>query len=184
MTTMSQTAPRDVKVVFCTATLKRTYQLEKALPINLLLSWGCRREVAWVLADFNEDLEVQQFLAEHCQLALRAGLLRYFRMPENAAPFFWHAPIAKNACHMCAVEAFGQDVLLCNWDGDNIVTPNFVRDLVARAPPIVRKPPSAIGVSYRHPRAPSTTGRIACAAHTFVKLGGYDQDLLKLRVWW
>ena len=190
------------EVVFCITTYKRSHQLLKALPLNLALSWPYRNRAAWVVVDFNEAPEETAFIVDTlrrlCPASVAHGHLRYFEAKDDGRRWTgWHASVAKNTAHVAGLSVWGLDVVLCNIDGDNIVTPSFIEDLLEKAPKMTTKRsidasagssggvspadfmpvlPDIVGVSYVNPKANSTTGRIALGARVFKLLGGYRQD--------
>jgi hypothetical protein len=185
-----------VKVVMCVTTCNRTAQLAMALSYNLTLSWSWRNMVRWVLVDFNppeERRRVVNMLHNIAPMSLAAGQLRVF----GAGPWSgWHASVAKNTSHCIALREYGMDCVLCNFDGDNIATIPFLRDITANAERMSRWRnmahwdgdrfsgatlqssdfPEITGTSYRAPHASSTTGRIALGARMFAALRGYDEN--------
>ncbi|MCP4240774.1 MAG: hypothetical protein GY772_09465 [bacterium] len=79
---------RHVRFAFCSTTLGRTWQVQRALPCNMLALWPYRKtgSFRWYLVDFNQDRsELEAWIADRCQGPLRAGLLHYYHCPQQAA---------------------------------------------------------------------------------------------------
>lgn len=201
-------AESSVEVAFCISTYRRTEQVTSALPLNVVECWPFRHRVGFVLVDFNEAeedrAEIQKRLRERCPAALETGLLRYFELaPKTTQWNGWHASVAKNTTHMAAIALYGRDVCLVNLDGDNLLTRQFLEHILMHAPamrwgaggvsstggssaggvspaggPDPR--PALAGISYKHPKVSSTTGRIALGGETFLALRGYREDFLPM----
>ena len=198
------TAGASLKIVMCMATYKRTAQLELALPINMATAWSLRDKVVWVLADLNdeESAVLTRWLAHSVPSSLSAGQLHVFRRasvggaggvsPGGLVPFpGWHASVGKNTSHYVGIHVAGmygwepEDVVLVNCDADNLPTPKFFEILLAKhtsmtAPTCTDASgnawPAVTGISFRHPEASSTTGRVAMSARVFMALRGYDES--------
>ena len=99
----------------------------------------------------------------------------------------------------------GRVVCLVNLDGDNLLTCSFLEHILQHAPatrrvergvssaggssaggvspaggPGPEPRPEVAGLSYKNPKASSTTGRIALGARTFLALRGYREDFLPM----
>ncbi len=185
-------AGSDLKIVMCLTTYCRTEQLKAALPINLACSWGLRDKVIWVLADMNDEDEsstLMAWLAETVAASLVPGLLYVVRRAEPWSG--WHACFAKNTSHMAGIhiastllESRPPNVILVNCDSDNLPSKKFFTYLLGRHALMCDAQglewPKLPGVSFRHPGATSTTGRICLSALVFLRLGGYDQAMLPM----
>ena len=201
-------AESSVEVAFCISTYRRTEQVTSALPLNVVECWPFRHRVGFVLVDFNEAeedrAEIQKRLRERCPAALETGLLRYFELaPKTTQWNGWHASVAKNTTHMAAIALYGRDVCLVNLDGDNLLTRQFLEHILKHAPAMrwgaggvsstggssaggvspaggPDSRPALAGISYKHPKVSSTTGRIALGGETFLALRGYREDFLPM----
>ena len=95
------------------------------------------------------------------------GVLQVYAVPHMP---YWHASIGKNASHRPATE-----VILCNLDGDNVISPEFVQKCVGHF---------AAGrklVWFHDGTAKAgNCGRIAYLSESFCAVRGYDQDLLPM----
>jgi hypothetical protein len=185
-------AGSDLKIVMCLTTYCRTEQLKAALPINLACSWGIRDKVIWVLADMNDEDESSTLLAwldKSVAASLVSGQLSVVR---RTGPWSgWHACYAKNTSHMAGIhiastllESRPPNVILVNCDSDNLPSKKFFTYLLGRHALMCDAQglewPKLPGVSFRHPGATSTTGRICLSALVFLRLGGYDQAMLPM----
>ena len=189
------------QVAMCITTYKRTQQLLLALPANLCMAWAYRNRIMWVVADLNDTQEERDLLKSEllrlCPASCAHGHLRVFEPRPESAPHWngWHASVAKNASHLAALSVLGENCVVCNVDGDNVVTTEFLQHILRCAPDMIAggessgaassstvssSLPKISGVSYKNPKAPSTTGRIACGGATFKKLGGYREDFLPM----
>jgi hypothetical protein len=82
--------------------------------------------------------------------------------------------------------AYGPDVVLCNVDGDTLITQRFLDALLTSADKMIQwrgkgglsptTVPEIVGISFHAPNNPSTTGRIALGGRVFDTLGGYDEE--------
>ncbi len=191
---------RACHVLFCVSTFKRHWQIEKALPINVVLTWPYRQHVSWCIADLNEasDSRLLDFATENLRLAMCEDHLRICKTVEESGLVHWHASTAKNSSHLCAVQMMEDkapgvlDFVLCNVDNDNILTREFVEDIIAKSAEMIV--PAGLDVStlpkknkpkwpclgclrYRSPECAGTTGRVALAWKLFSLLRGYDEQL-------
>eukprot|EP00931_Biecheleriopsis_adriatica_P047245 TRINITY_DN27210_c0_g1_i1.p1 TRINITY_DN27210_c0_g1~~TRINITY_DN27210_c0_g1_i1.p1 ORF type:complete len:502 (-),score=99.60 TRINITY_DN27210_c0_g1_i1:55-1560(-) len=153
----ASSSPRTVGL--CTATMNRLWQLRVALPLTLLHCWKHRRWTRVHVVDFGSTDGTLDFLLNRCQAAIDCGLLRVYRCDQQ----YWHASIAKNTAHMVAEE----DILV-NVDGDNIIGPGFIEDVLKQ----FQEGYTVVQYEYGQ----GTCGRIAYSRQDFVKLNGYDED--------
>ena len=185
-------AGSDLKIVMCLTTYCRTSQLKAALPINLACSWGIRDRVIWVLADMNDEDESSTLLAWLDRSVAASLVLGQLSVVRRAGPWSgWHACYAKNTSHMAGIhiastllESRPPNVILVNCDSDNLPSKKFFTYLLGRHALMCDVQdlewPKLPGVSFRHPGATSTTGRICLPALVFLRLGGYDQAMLPM----
>ena len=82
------------------------------------------------------------------------------------------------------LESKPPNVILVNCDSDNLPSKKFFTYLSSRHALMCDAQnlewPRLTGVSFRHPGATSTTGRICLSALVFLRLGGYDQAMLPM----
>jgi len=175
------------QVVMAVTTYKRNWQLETALPMNLMTSWKFRHAVRWVVVDLNdpssdEAAEIED-LMKVCAVAVHMGFLYLIRRrdPGNDGWTGWHASIAKNCGLMAAQHVAGDNCVVVNVDNDNLLTEDFVLDVCNRRDSLTvaegDHAAKMCGVFYRRPNCASTTGRIAAGCATLRRMGGYDQEL-------
>jgi hypothetical protein len=183
----------DVKVVLCVSTYKRTEQLMLALPLNVCISWRYRAVVRWMLADLNDPSDSHDLVAQ-LETAIPVSLvekqLRYGRRDWGAGNDQkwqgWHASVAKNTSHVMAQTAYGREVVLCNVDGDNLITQQHLDTLLTSADKMIKwkgvggvspkTVPEIVGMSFKAEHNASTTGRIALGGRVFQELHGYDEE--------
>ena len=157
----------DVKVAYCSTAFKRP-TVAMALVINLALTWKRRRNITWHVVDFNPDTNLSTHLLEVLGEAVRCGHLKLYRSDGLE---FWHACVAKNTAHMVADDSYH---VLCNVDGDNLLTLDFVEQSLAVAAR-VKSGEVACAQFYGSGEA-GTYGRIMIDRTLFSKLGGYDES--------
>jgi len=156
------TTPLQLSVALCTATKNRLWQLRHVLPLNLLHCWPHRSQVRLHLVDFDSSDGTLEFVLKYCRAAIDCDLLRVYSSSELP---HWHASVAKNTAHVCATK---EDVLV-NLDGDNLVGPHFLQD-------VVQQFASGYKGAVQYEGDKGTCGRIACRRSDFLSLGGYDED--------
>ena len=158
----------SVKVAFCSTHLRRDSVLV-AMAINLALTWRHRAQITWFLADFNfDDDRLCDRLTKPMRTAMWEGHLRLYCAKGLD---FWHASIAKNTSHMLPNDSYDA---LCNVDGDNLLTVEFV---IAALEVAGRIKSGDVNVAqFYSTDAPGTYGRIMIKRSLFHALGGYDED--------
>ena len=156
----------NVKVAFCTTVFKRP-SVAMALKINLALTWKRRRNITWHVVDFNKDDDFTNEMLHALEPAFRCGHLKMYRSDGLE---HWHACIAKNTAHMLADETHH---VLCNVDGDNLLTLDFVELCLSVG---ARIKEGSVGCAQFYSTCEAGTyGRIMIARSLFRKLGGYDE---------
>ncbi len=108
----------DWSLGLCVTTKNRLWQLKTALPLNILGVWPHRAFCRIHLAVCDDTEETMSWVTSTCSIAMAAGVLQVYAVPHMR---YWHASIGKNTSHRPATE-----VILCNLDGDNIISPEFV----------------------------------------------------------
>jgi len=154
------TARPAFTLALCVTSFNRLWQLRRALPLNLMHCWRHRDWVRFHVVDFGSTDGSLKFVQDRCHAAMRSGMLRLYHTDQLP---FWHASVAKNTAHLCADE----DILV-NLDGDNLVGPHFVEDVVQH---FIN---GYTVLQYHTTRG--TCGRIACTREQFHYLRGYDED--------
>jgi hypothetical protein len=89
------------QIILYTTTFKRTYQLEKVLSLNLVYLRQYRRNIKWLIVDFNETLEVERLIDREGARALKDGWLMLYRAEVPWTSY--HCPIAKNTAAMTGI---------------------------------------------------------------------------------
>lgn len=152
--------PGQTSVGLCVTAFNRFWQLQHALPLNLLMLWPHRSYAKLHLVLFKPDDGSLDFVFSKCRAALDVGLLKVYVTDQMEA---WHASVAKNTAHMVAEE----DILV-NCDVDNLFCVDFPFDIIKRM---------AAGKSLLHYEdGEGTCGRIALRREHFHTLRGYDED--------
>jgi hypothetical protein len=123
--------------------------------------------ITWFVVDFNEGTELSDSLTEALEPAIRSGHLKLYRSEHLK---FWHACIAKNTAHMLADNSYH---VLCNVDGDNLLTLEFVEQALEMAARV--KSGEIACAQFYGSGNPGTYGRIMIDRTLFQKLGGYDE---------
>jgi hypothetical protein len=157
-----------VVVAFCTSCMNRRWQLAQTLAANLEALDGTAHFLAVV--DYNSGDDLQSLLrAQGPHLA--AGRLLTFRTEEPAT---FHMSQAKNTAHRLALRR--QPDVLFNLDADNFIkadTLTAIQDLFTRKRDVFLHNWSGLW-------GDGTMGRIALRAEDWVRLGGYDEELLPM----
>lgn len=149
-------------VGLCITMKNRLWQVQRALPLNILHCWLHRRWVTIHLVDCDGDDGALSWAVHNCRAAVDAGLLKIYR--TNGRMPHWHASVAKNTSHAVATE----DIVV-NVDCDNIVGLDFPVDVADR---MTRGRFSLL----QYEDGDGTCGRIACWRRQFLHIGGYDED--------
>lgn len=161
---LNTTQAKMTSIALCITTMGRLWQLEQALPLNLLHCWPYRKWVKFHVVDFCESDDsaddAAKFMLDHCHAAIDIGLLRVYKSRLNDG---WHASIAKNTAHLVAREE-----IVVNLDGDNLIGPGFPSDINDR----FQQGCNIIHYTWDE----GSCGRIVCLRDDFLKLRGYDED--------
>lgn len=161
-------ATETKRLSFCMTCKGRLWQLEKTLAQNLRDNRADRRQIEFVLVDFDTP-GLRAFVEAKCADALSDGYLRYYH--TRALPY-WLAAKAKNTAH---VLASGQ--ILVNLDCDNFTGKQAGRFILS----VFDKYGMDSVFHIRYPeKCDSSYGRIAMSRASFLALGGYNEKLLPL----
>lgn len=187
---MEETVDDGPVVVFCVTSLGRTWQLLLTLPQNIVITLPFRKRIRWCIVDLNPEADVEIATFMRGQLHVAKHHVALFKAPATE----WHASKAKNTSHKLAHqfvlqtlgESVAKDCVCVNIDGDNILTPEFCRDILQRANRMVMRPledgsmawPLLSGLRYSRSGCPGVTGRVAIPWCAFVHINGYDEELL------
>jgi hypothetical protein len=140
----------------------RAHHLKLTLPHNMALLKSYRKAYQ-VLLDYNSPDDLGGWIRARFQPELISGLLVYFHTTEPRTFLTAHA---KNVAHRLA---HGEH--LCNLDADNILTPEFLEEVILELPTGCR---DRILVSYTPGGA---YGRTVVPKVIFDQLGGYDEEM-------
>ena len=146
-------------MAFCTILKDCKWQVQHALPWNLMVLWPHRSWVCIHLVDFGSKDGGLEFIKDNCKFAMANGFLRLYT--ASGEPF--HAAKAKNT----ALQAASQDILV-NFDVNNLLE-------AESAPKILDLFKQGANVFHMEGRQ-GTCGRFACWREDFHKIGGYDED--------
>jgi hypothetical protein len=170
-----------MKCCLCVTTMGRDEQLKKALPITIWLAWAYE-EVTLYVVDFNQDDDLQRWVAANLSLPMTCGKLKYYRCRTME---HWHASLAKNTVHMAAcrditdglTSADGKTepdlAILVNLDGDNIFSPTWLRKLLGTNGRQLGMGLCRV-IHYQNVDDSGTYGRMAYMSHDFRDVQGYD----------
>ena len=173
----------------------RDWQLKKTLPITIWLCWA-HIGVTVYLVDFNQHDDLEQWVLANLEPPLKNGKLKYYRCRSLK---HWHASMAKNTAHMAAcLDVDGgltpstqgsasvdggltpsTDALLVNLDGDNVLTPTWIRKLLDDDGPRLVSSEHTM-VHYHNPLDSGTFGRMAYMKSIFAGVRGYDTAFLPM----
>ena len=117
-------------VILCLTTFKRNWQIKLTLEINVQHTWHWRSRVTWVIVDFNEDMEVSQWIVDKMGFALRVGHIILLRPVKPWKVF--HSPMAKNTAHMAGLGHFADDRIQAA-QGAGLTADDMLSDVFARA---------------------------------------------------
>ncbi len=174
--------PYDFHVCFCVVTFKRTYQLEKAIELNVATTWRFRKYITWMIADFNEGERVLEVLGDKVPFSIVRRHVRLFRARQ--AWRYFDCAVAKNTSHLTTQALTGKyredQIYVVNVDNDNIVTQEFCLDVLAVAQEELaadlERPGARVGTQWSS-KDMGTFGRIGLPLATFRRMGGYDEGM-------
>ena len=182
----AQTGPQELgsgqTVWFCAACFRRGWQLRKAILPNLLFlyPWRSCARICLVLFRSEESDADIQWVWQYARPAIQCGplLVAHTDLPQG-----WHASVAKNTSHKLAIEEHRRKQgspadapqFLINLDCDNITGPSFMDGLKTLLPTVPVQ-----GCIHAVGKDPGTTGRVGLWATQFIRIGGYDEDMLPM----
>ena len=133
----------DFVVVFCVSTFKRTFQVKKAFPPSVALTWGQRANVVWSIVDFNDSTVTgsdyhssMNWFYNNMALPIKQRHVWWWQAKEPWE--YFDCALAKNTSHMAggaAAMLLGfpkHRIYVVNVDGDNVLTGKFVQDAIHR----------------------------------------------------
>ena len=107
-------------------------------------------------------------MIEALEPAIRCGHLNLYRSKDLR---YWHACIAKNTAHNIPDASYH---VLCNVDGDNLLTLDFVEQCLTIGARI--KADKVACAQFYASNEAGTYGHIMIQRDMFHKLGGYDES--------
>ncbi len=178
-------AAEQNKVAFAITTLQRTWQVKLTLGMNLVQTLPFKKFLFVAVVIFDGDEDLYNWIGERFAYAVDCKHLRVFRSAEPLK--YFHASVCKNTAHVAAATCVDnpQRLTVVNLDADNIVTEQFVRDLIIRASQTTQPPSTPVTlptstkkrldwtgtVRYRS-ACQGTTGRIATNMGLFLAIRG------------
>ena len=162
-----ETTTSELTVGLCMSTRDRLWQLQRALPFNILQTWPHRNWCHIYVVDCGGADGTLEWMKTNCRSAIDVGLLTIYQASHKDFPH-WHASVGKN----CAADVATEHILV-NVDSDSIVGPDFVVDVVDRFSYGSTK---GFNMVLHYEGVDGTCGRIACTRKDFHKIRGYDED--------
>ena len=167
-----------MRIAFCTTCKGRAEHVKQTLPKNLADNADYPNAV-FVVLDYDSPDDLGDYLRTNHADDITSGRLVVYSYRNGGAPF--HVAHAKNMAARCALREGAE--LLVTQDADNFTGPEFAQFAAdsLKEPSIRRNsflaPDWATlprpGQPGRPPRG--FAGRLALAAQTFIKAGGYDE---------
>jgi hypothetical protein len=156
-----ETTTSELTVGLCMSTRDRLWQLQRALPFNILQTWPHRNWCHIYVVDCGGADGTLEWMKTNCRSAIDVGLLTIYQASHKDFPH-WHASVGKN----CAADVATEHILV-NVDSDSIVGPDFVVDVVDRFSYGSTK---GFNMVLHYEGVDCTCGRIACTRKDFMKL--------------
>ena len=154
-------------IAFCTTCMNRLYQLKETLKVNITDNQSYPKLV-FVLIDYNSQDGLEEYVKKNLSKYINKGTLVYYKTNQ---PQKFHASKAKNLAHFLA-----DADIVCNVDGDNFTGKDFAFYINY----IFNKYGSNHIFQFHKPPFWGTIGRLALSKENFIKLGGYDENLLPI----
>ena len=151
---------------FCITCKNRLYQIRHTLRKNLNDNILHDDFIEFILVDFGSNDGLRDWVISNFQPELASGYLKYYYTEELP---LWHASIAKNTAHLCAVGN-----ILVNLDCDNFTGTwggTYVMNTFARLGDRI------VTHQFNGRFDSGNYGRIAVKRKYFYMLGGYDESL-------
>src|SRR5208282_5520984 len=155
-------------IAFVTTCKGRTAHLEKTLPKNLADNADCE-DLKFVVLDYGDPDGLAAYLKTNHAKDIATGRLVVYSFSHPGSFRMAHA---KNMAHRAGILE-GADILV-NVDADNFTGPGFASHVAEkfRQPNVFLGPGNLRGQGKRFR---GCSGRIACTAQQFLKVGGYDE---------
>ena len=156
---------RSPVLSFCISHKNRVDHIKATLPKNLDDNRTQSDKIEFVLADFQEDDQVTDWVAKELITDIQSGYLKYYRIPMKG----WSSPIAKNTAHWLA-----NGELLTNLDADNFTGVEGGKFVIDQ----YQKESNELMLwQFSRVRRDGSFGRITLTRAMFDQLGGYDEQL-------
>jgi len=150
---------------FCITCKNRLHQIRQTLRKNLDDNELHQDFIEFVLVDFDSNDGLCEWIVENFRSELSSGYLKYYYTNKLS---LWHASIAKNTAHFCAIG----DILV-NLDCDNF-TGTWGGIYILNA--FARNSDHCIVHQFSGNIGDGSYGRIAMKRRYFDRIGGYDES--------
>ncbi|WP_188464759.1 galactosyltransferase-related protein [Marivirga lumbricoides] len=147
--------------------MNRLFHLKNTLEKNIIDNQDYKN-IEFVVINYNSKDHLDVWMKEHMQKYIESGLVKYYKTNE---PQSFHASKAKNLSHLLA-----EGEIVCNLDGDNFTGKDFAFYINY----MFNKYGENLFLHFTKKPFWGTEGRMALSKNNFLKLGGYDEDLLPI----
>lgn len=158
---------KKYKISFCITCMNRLFHLKNTLEQNIIDNKHYKN-LEFIVINYNSKDQLDQWIKKHMLKYIESGLVKYYKTDE---PESFHASKAKNLAHMLA-----EGEIVCNLDGDNFTGKDFAFYINY----LFNKYGENIFSHFTKQPFWGTEGRMVLTKKNFIKLGGYDEDLLPI----
>ncbi len=153
----------------CITCMNRFQQISETLKKNLDDNKNCKFNIEFILVDFGSIDGLKDFVLNNFSNELESNYLKYYYTEELK---YWYSPIAKNTSHLLANGKY-----LINLDCDNFTGKNYADWIISKFKEhgdniIIHQSLNIFGSG--------TMGKISISRENFIKIGGYNQNLLPM----
>ncbi|RDV16697.1 glycosyltransferase family 2 protein [Pontibacter diazotrophicus] len=154
-------------ISFCSTCMNRLFHLRHTLEKNIQNNRSYPN-IEFVLIDYNSQDGLEDYVKENWSHYIEQGVLNYYKTFQ---PQTFHASKAKNLSH-----ALAKGDIVCNVDGDNFTG----KDLAYYINYLYNQHGENNIFQFHKPPFWGTVGRLTFFKEAFMRLGGYDEDLLPI----
>ena len=158
---------KNYKISFCITCMNRLFHLKNTLEKNIIDNKNYKN-LEFIVINYNSKDHLDRWMREHMSDYIQSGILKYYRTDE---PESFHASKAKNLSHLLA-----EGEIVCNLDGDNFTGKDFAFYINF----MFNQHGENIFLHFTKKPFWGTEGRMALTKENFLRLGGYDEDLLPI----